>query len=67
MEEAAMSIPDGSGGYALGPDEGEAQWFNGSLELPPPVDEQFLDKEMLKEIGARYHQEFVGPPLPPKD
>jgi quercetin dioxygenase-like cupin family protein len=33
----------------------------------PPVGEQFLDKEALKEIGARYSQEFVGPPLPPKD
>jgi quercetin dioxygenase-like cupin family protein len=32
----------------------------------PPVDEQFLDKEALKEIGSRYHQEFIGPPLPPK-
>lgn len=35
-------------------------------ELPPP-DEQFLDKEALAKIAARYHQEFVGPPLPPKD
>ena len=33
----------------------------------PPADELFLDKEALKEIGARYGQEFVGPPLPPKD
>ncbi len=33
----------------------------------PPADEQFLDKDVLKEIGARYNQEFVGPPLPPKD
>jgi quercetin dioxygenase-like cupin family protein len=33
----------------------------------PPVGEQFLDKEALKEIGERYSQEFVGPPLPPKD
>ena len=33
----------------------------------PPVGEQFLDKEALKEIGGRYSQEFVGPPLPPKD
>jgi quercetin dioxygenase-like cupin family protein len=33
----------------------------------PPVEEQFLDKEALKEIGARYGQEFIGPPLPPKD
>jgi quercetin dioxygenase-like cupin family protein len=33
----------------------------------PPADEQFPDKETLKEIGSRYGQEFVGPPLPPKD
>jgi quercetin dioxygenase-like cupin family protein len=38
----------------------------GSLGLPP-ADEQFLDKEALKEIGSRYDQDFVGPPLPPKD
>jgi hypothetical protein len=37
----------------------------GSLGLPP-TDEQFLDKEALMEIGRRYSQEFVGPPLPPK-
>ncbi|MDP9341191.1 MAG: cupin domain-containing protein [Actinomycetota bacterium] len=37
-----------------------------SLGLPP-ADEQFVDKETLKEIGSRFHQEFVGPPLPPKD
>lgn len=166
-----MSIPDGAGGYGLGPDEGEALWFNGGLELlkatadltngrfaavelralqgfasplhihraedeffivlagevrvrhgdtvmdavtgslaygprgvphafrvdsaearillffgpagverffreggkpaaylgMPPADEQFTDKETLKAIGARYDQEFIGPPLPPKD
>jgi mannose-6-phosphate isomerase-like protein (cupin superfamily) len=33
----------------------------------PPVGEQFLDREALKEIGTRYNQEFVGPPMPPKD
>ena len=33
----------------------------------PPADEEFLDRQALKEIGSRYHQEFVGPPLPPKD
>jgi quercetin dioxygenase-like cupin family protein len=33
----------------------------------PPADEEFLDRLALKEIGARYNQEFVGPPLPPKD
>ena len=37
-----------------------------SLGLPPSG-EQFLDKDALKEIGARYGQEFVGPPLPPKE
>ena len=33
----------------------------------PLADEQFLDKQALKEIAGRYDQEFVGPPLPPKD
>jgi len=33
----------------------------------PPAGEQFLDREALMEIGSRYNQEFVGPPLPPKD
>jgi quercetin dioxygenase-like cupin family protein len=38
----------------------------GSRELPPPG-EVFLDKEALTEIAGRYDQQFVGPPLPPKD
>ena len=37
-----------------------------SRELPP-ADEQFLDKQALTEIAGRHAQEFVGPPLPPKD
>ena len=37
-----------------------------SLGLPP-ADEQFLDKEALTVIAGRYHQEFIGPPLPPKE
>jgi quercetin dioxygenase-like cupin family protein len=37
-----------------------------SLGLPP-ADEQFLDKQALTEIAGRYDQEFIGPPLPPKD
>jgi quercetin dioxygenase-like cupin family protein len=37
-----------------------------TLDLPP-ASEQFLDKQALAEIGGRYHQEFVGPPFPPKD
>jgi quercetin dioxygenase-like cupin family protein len=38
----------------------------GFLGLPPAA-EEFLDREQLKEIGARYNQEFVGPPLAPRD
>jgi quercetin dioxygenase-like cupin family protein len=37
----------------------------GSMGLPP-ANEQFLDKQALKEIASRYDQEFVGPPLPSK-
>ena len=37
-----------------------------SMGLPPPG-EVFLDRQALKDIGSRYEQEFVGPPLPPKD
>ena len=37
----------------------------GSVAIPP-AGEQFIDRETLKEIGSRYHQEFIGPPLPPK-
>jgi quercetin dioxygenase-like cupin family protein len=37
-----------------------------SFALPPPG-EQFIDREALKAIASRYHQEFIGPPLPPKD
>jgi mannose-6-phosphate isomerase-like protein (cupin superfamily) len=38
----------------------------GSLGLPP-IGEEFLDREALTEVAGRYRQEFVGPPLPPKD
>jgi hypothetical protein len=38
----------------------------GSLGLPPS-DEQFLDRQALMEIASRHDQEFIGPPLPPKD
>lgn len=33
----------------------------------PPADEQFLDKPAPMAVGSRYREEFVGPPLPPKD
>jgi quercetin dioxygenase-like cupin family protein len=32
-EEVDMSLPEASGPYALGPDDGEALWFNGALGL----------------------------------
>ena len=32
----------------------------------PPAGEVFIDKEAPKEIGGRYSQDFVGPPLPLK-
>lgn len=38
----------------------------GSLRLPPSG-EQFLDRQALMEVAGRHNQEFVGPPLPPKD
>ncbi len=38
----------------------------GALALPP-ADEQFLDRQALMEVGGRFNQEFVGPPLPPKE
>jgi quercetin dioxygenase-like cupin family protein len=37
-----------------------------AVELPPPGG-QLPDREVLQELGARYGQEVVGPPLPPKD
>jgi hypothetical protein len=37
-----------------------------SLDLPPP-DEKLPDRQTVMEIATRYGQEFVGPPLPPKD
>lgn len=36
-----------------------------SVEVPSQ-EEVFLDREALMEVAARYHQRFVGPPLPPK-
>lgn len=33
----------------------------------PPKDEAFPDRQALMEIAGRYEQEFVGPPLPPRD
>ncbi len=37
-----------------------------AIELPPPGLE-LPDREVLMEIGAKYKQDVVGPPLPPKE
>ncbi len=33
VDASRMSLPQGTSGYALGPDDGEAMWFNGALGL----------------------------------
>ena len=37
-----------------------------SIELPPP-DLELPDRDALMEIGARFKQDVVGPPLSPKE
>jgi quercetin dioxygenase-like cupin family protein len=37
-----------------------------ALEIPPP-DEEFRDRETLMAIAGKFGQEFIGPPVPPKD
>lgn len=37
-----------------------------SFTIPPP-DEEFRDRETLMAIAGKFGQEFIGPPLPPKD
>jgi mannose-6-phosphate isomerase-like protein (cupin superfamily) len=37
----------------------------GAIELPPPGLE-LPDRDVLMEVGARFKQDVVGPPLPPK-
>jgi mannose-6-phosphate isomerase-like protein (cupin superfamily) len=37
-----------------------------TLEIPP-ADEEFPPREALMAIAEQYGQEFIGPPLPPKD
>jgi len=63
-EEARLLLLFGPGGVEGFFREGGKPARSNGL---PPAGEEFLDREALKEIGGRYHQEFVGPPLPPKD
>ena len=63
-EEARLLLFFGPGGVeGFFRDAGKSARFRGL----PPVGEEFPDKETLTAIDGRYSQEFVGPPLPPKD
>ena len=56
-----MSLPQTTTGYALGPDDGEAVWFNGELGILRATAEQtegrFAAKELRipKGFGAPLH------------
>ena len=63
-DEARLLLFFGPGGVeGFFRDGGKPAGFRGL----PPATEEFLDRQQLKEIGALYNQEFVGPPLPPKE
>lgn len=63
-EEAKILLLFGPGGVERFFREGGKAAGSSGL---PPVGEEFLDREALMAIGARYHQQFVGPPMAPKD
>src|SRR6266850_725408 len=50
-----MSLPGATGGYALGPGEGEALWFNGGLGLlkatADQTDGRFAALELFAPMG----------------
>ena len=56
-----MSLPSMTGGYALGPDDGEALWFNGALGILKATAEQTdgrftaYELRMRKGFGAPLH------------
>jgi len=54
-----MSLPETTGGYALGPDEGEALWFNGGLGLLKASAEQTEGR--LAAIEFRVPKGFASP------
>ena len=45
-----MSVPDASDGYGLGPDEGEAVWFNGGLGLLRATGDQTQGRYAVMEL-----------------
>src|SRR4051794_6300922 len=47
-----MSLPRTNGGYGLGPDEGEALWFNGGLGLLKATTELTDGRFALMELWA---------------
>jgi quercetin dioxygenase-like cupin family protein len=48
-----MSLPKTDGGYALGPDDGEALWFNGGLGILKATAEQTEGRFTAYELRAR--------------
>ena len=54
-----MSLPQTTGGYALGPDDGEALWFNGALGVLKATAEQTEGKFTIYELRLR--KDFAAP------
>ena len=60
-----MSLPQAPGAYGLGPSEGEALWFSGSLTLlkatAESTDGRFAALEVVGPVG------FAAPPTRPPE
>jgi hypothetical protein len=54
-----MSLPAATGGYALGPNEGEALWFNGGLGILKATTE--LTDGRFAAIELRVPKGFASP------
>ncbi|MDP9232982.1 MAG: hypothetical protein M3P01_00305 [Actinomycetota bacterium] len=54
-----MSLPAATGGYALGPDEGEALWFNGGFGILKATTE--LTDGRYAAIELRVPKGFASP------
>lgn len=54
-----MTLPQTTGGYALGPDDGEAIWFNGALGILKATAEQTEGRYTMHEL--RMPKGFAAP------
>ncbi len=54
-----LSLPQATSGYALGPDDGEALWFNGALGLLKATSDQTEGRFTMFEL--RLHKGFAAP------